>query len=142
MTRWPTHILLMLKKPATLSPGLIEHLLDSLPPEITDRGGAISYLCNEIISNAERFCYRFKDSYFLSEEPVHEFVAIQYRDEDTGFVDEELRCRLLLTERASRMGIFLPTEMPIDEMYDVHHIIAESQLPEFWDDHAKPQSEN
>lgn len=87
------------------------------------------HLVQEIISRAKIFIERFANSYFLLEEPIHNFVGLEFRDPETSLVTMSVEYRLII--RGSSIGIFSATEVPIDEMYDIRHIIAESQLPEY-----------
>lgn len=86
-------------------------------------------LVQEIISRAKIFLERFSGTPFLIDEPVHEFTGIEFRDPDTSLVSESVSYRLII--RGASIGIFSTEEIPIDEMYDIRFVIAESQMPEY-----------
>lgn len=115
-----------------ISPKLYHHIFDNLDPSLTDPEAAMTHFCNEIARQATIFCNRFNNSYFLGEEPVHEFIGYTWRD-DASRVTEELKCRIIFGE-PREANVCLQSELPLDDMYDVRTIIAESQLPEYWDD--------
>lgn len=86
-------------------------------------------LVQEIITRAKIFVSRFEDTYFLRDEPIHHFVGLEFRSQETSLVEESVEYRLILN--GSSLGIFSINEVPIDDMYDIRLVIAESQLPEY-----------
>lgn len=115
-----------------ISPATIDALLSiCLAEDPEDVDALLKELVQEVIDAARIFIGRFEDSYFLYEESSHEFVGITYRNEETGLKEEEIRFRLKLNRRNAAMGIFTVDEVHLDDMYDIRHLIAESQLPEF-----------
>lgn len=116
----------------SISPLVLNELIDSLEDTAADKDFAMRQLIQEIITNAKIFVERFKDSYFLNAEPIHDFVGLQLRDGETSLLQDEVHFRLI--HSAHGIGIFSPDELKIDEMYAVRLLIAESQMPEFTND--------
>ena len=92
----------------------------------------IRELIQEIIFNARVFVSRFSNSYFLREEPIHQFLGLEFRSTETSLIEDQCFYRLVLN--GNSIGIFSVNEVPIDDMYDVRLCIAEFQLPEFSED--------
>lgn len=116
-----------------VSPNVLEVLINIAVEENgEDIDSAVKEMVQDVIEAAHIFINRFEHMYFLREEKVHEFVGLIYRDEETGHKTDEVKFRLILTD--GHMGIFLPTELTLDDMYDIRLVIAESQLPEFRED--------
>lgn len=108
---------------------MLEELLETLDPTKVDVDFAMRTLVQQIIDRAKIFINRFQGMYFLREEPIHEFVGLEFRDPVTSKLDYAVHYRLVY--RTNSLGIFTLDEVPIDDMYDVRAIIAESQLPEY-----------
>lgn len=111
---------------------MIDYLLTVALEEGGEVDATVKDLIQDVINAARIFIERFDGIYFLKEEPVHEFVGLTYRDESSGQKLEEHRFRLTLGDNT--LALFLPREIHQDDMYDVRHLIAESQLPEFRED--------
>lgn len=87
-------------------------------------------LVQEIIDAAKIFLHRFDGTRFLRTEPIHEFTALEFRNSDTGLLEDTYKCRLVLNGPLC-IGIFSAQEVPIDDMYEIRHVIAEAGLPEY-----------
>lgn len=112
-----------------ISPTVLTELLDSIDRSEGGIDETIKFLVQEIISRAKIFVARFEDSYFLKTEPIHEFVGLEFRSQETSLIEEAVSYRLIL--KGGSLGIFSLSEVPIDDMYDIRLVIAESQLPEY-----------
>lgn len=115
-----------------ISPAVISELMDSIDPNETGIDLMVRRLIQEIIDNARIFTTRFEHSYFLKSEPIHQFTGLEFRSSETSLVENRYDYRLVLQDKA--IGIFTIDEVPIDDMYDIRLVIAESQLPEFSED--------
>jgi hypothetical protein len=100
-----------------------------MEPQEPDVDATIRVYVQDIIDRAKIFIARFGGYPFLTDEPIHEFVGLEFRDKETSKLIDQIKFRLIL--RPTSIGIFSLDEVPLDEMYDIRHVIAEAQLPEF-----------
>lgn len=117
------------KQDIVISPEVLSHLIDSIDVTQGNVDLTVRELVQEIIDRAKIFIARFENIYFLRAEPIHEFVGLEYRDSETGLLAATIPYRMVLHEQS--IGIFTIKEVPIDDMYDIRLLIAESQLPEY-----------
>lgn len=115
-----------------ISPRVISELMESIDSSERGLDLMIRNLIDEIIFNAKTFVARFENHYFLTEEPIHNFLGLEFRSLDTSLIEDQRFFRLVLNGKS--IGIFSVNEIPIDDMYDIRLVIAESQLPEFSED--------
>lgn len=115
-----------------ISPTVISELMESIDPSERGLDLMVRNLIDEIIFNAKTFVSRFKNHYFLLGEPIHHFLGLEFRSLETSLIEDQRFYRLVLNDKS--IGIFSTNEVPIDDMYDVRLLIAESQLPEFSED--------
>lgn len=115
-----------------ISPTVISELMESIDPSETGLDLTVRTLIDEIIFNAKAFVARFTNHYFLTEEPIHNFLGLEFRSTETSLIEDQRFFRLVLNGKS--IGIFSTEEIPLDDMYDVRLCIAESQLPEFSED--------
>lgn len=109
---------------------VLTELIESIESDETDIDGTMRLLVQEIIDGAKIFMHRFEGTKFLKLEPIHEFTAIEFRNLETGLLEDSYKCRLVLNGPTS-FGIFSTMEVPLDDMYEIRHVIAESGLPEY-----------
>lgn len=106
--------------------------MESIDPSEIGLDLMVRNLLDEIIFNAKSFVSRFTNHYFLTEEPIHQFLGLEFRSLETSLIEDQRYYRLVLNGKS--IGIFSIDEVPLDDMYEVRLCIAESQLPEFSED--------
>lgn len=84
-----------------------------------------------VIGQARAFIDRFQVLPFFHRERSHEFTGIALMHNDTQKIAARFSFVLQYFPTESELGIFSLSEVPIDEMYSVRKVIAESELPEF-----------
>lgn len=104
-------------------------MVESIDPTEDGIDLTMRHLVQEIITRAKIFVSRFENSYFLRDEPIHEFIGLEFRSRETSLVENSVSYRLIL--HGDSLGIFSLNEVPVDDMYDIRLVIAESQLPEY-----------
>lgn len=113
-----------------------QFLADAYGREPTEEEAANAI--DEIVTGCRDFCYAFKDYPFLTEEPVHEFVALSAFDPDTKQVDRTLELRFVISKE--ELYIESPVECPLDDSYHVRKVCVESNFPEHNDDEQDPEA--
>lgn len=112
-----------------VSPVVLTELLECIDPEEPNIDETMKIYVQDIIDRARMFVERFRHTIFFHTEGIHEFRGLEFQNPETGEVTNFVDYRLIMGVNA--IGIFSVNEVPIDEMYDVRLVIAESQFPEY-----------
>lgn len=103
---------------------------DAIVDFIQDAGldaDCLNQALGHVVDSGERFIKTFEGTDFLKDEPVHEFEAIILRHETD--LQQKRILNLRMTIRPNTVYVFSPSEVKVDEMYDVRKCIAESRFP-------------
>ncbi len=101
-----------------------EDALDEPPTE-----QEMSEAVEQVVAASIIFFQRFAQTGPFIHESIHEFDALTFRSAQTGRVTRTLSLHLVVSE--DHAVINSPDESPVDDMYHVRKVIAESHLPEF-----------
>jgi hypothetical protein len=104
------------------------------PPD----NGELEELVALVKQNVANFIAYYGRCPFLMLEPVHKFDAIEFVDPQNQ--QDKSTLSLLLTVQDDCVLVLSTEEARVDDMYDIRKVIAESAMPEFYNDTLDTQN--